>query len=262
MSVRREASATSSRSPFHPSCPDTTRASAAGSSRAPSSVSPKSTNEHNVRWIAVLASPARASQSRFASRQITPTMRSWVSTTVSARRARHSTTHTARMASRRWSAASRSPSAKWRSPCRRRRATRCAGTPSRIRSQTSKRCRYSRRSSRRPAAAELLPGSNWRSQTNRVVPLAIASDSSPSRAVRAAVSRRLAILSSTRRSAATSASAHSRSTVVVAGSTVNVRRHSPTSRRARSSFERAPSACPSSHTIRRRAVCPAQLRYP
>ena len=51
------------------------------------------------------------------------------------------------------------------------------------------------------------------------------------------------------------ASAHSRSTVVVAGSTVNVPRHSPTSRYARSSFDRAPSARPSSQTFRRRAAC-------
>ena len=52
------------------------------------------------------------SQVRAASRYVLPTIRSWVSTTASARNSSHSTAQTARIARRRLSGSSRSPSAK------------------------------------------------------------------------------------------------------------------------------------------------------
>ena len=104
-------------------------------------------------------------------------------------------------------------------------------------SGTARRRRCSRRSSSRLAAAELLPGSNCRSQTNRVTPASTVSSSRCSRSRRSPGGTRSAMRASIRRSASTSASAQSRSIVVVAGRMVRVRRQASTNLRTRSSFD-------------------------
>ena len=98
-------------------------------------------------------------------------------------------------------------------------------------SGTARRRRCSRRSSSRLASAELLPGSNCRSQTNRVTPASTVSSSRCSRSRRSPGGTRSAMRASMRRSASTSASAQSRSIVVVAGRMVRVRRQASTNLR-------------------------------
>ena len=135
------------------------------SSLASSRAAPRSLNERNVSCSDDLASAIRASHSFLASRQVLPTIRSWVSITASVIAAAHSIAHTARIAKRRSLVMSRRPSAKYRSPWRRRRVIRWGGTSPRIPGGTANACRNSNLSRSRDAPAELLPTSNWRNQS-------------------------------------------------------------------------------------------------
>lgn len=208
---------------------------------------------------AALASSARASHTRFASRHVFPTIRSWLSTTASAMALRHSKAQTARMARRRSPEISRRSPAKYRSPCLRRRAIRWGGTPDRMLLSTAMACKNSNRSSSRFMSAEFWPTSNWRSQTKRVTELSAVSVSKASSRLHISSSSRSAIRASIRRSAATSASAQRRSITVIPGSMVWVARHCSTKRRAKSSFDRAVSAVLSSQAFRSRDPRPVNI---
>ena len=114
--------------------------------------------------------------------------------------------------------------------------------------------------SSRLASAELLPGSNCLSQTNRVTPASAVSSSRCSRSRRSPGGTRSAMRASIRRSASTSASAQSRSIVVVAGRMVRVPRQASTNLRTRSSFDCVCSASSRSWSANSRAAPPEKDR--
>ena len=103
----------------------------------------------------------------------------------------------------------------------------------------------------------LLPGSNCRSHTNRVTPASTVSSSRCSRSRRSPGGTRAAMRASIRRSTSTSASARSRSIVVVTGRMVRVRRQASTNLRTRSSFD---CACGALRGTARRAHAPRRPR--